>query len=384
MCSDWNPQADLQAQDRAHRIGQKKPVQVFRLVTDDSVEVKVVERAQQKLKLDAMVVQQGRLQDKEKKLSKDDLLATIRFGADKIFRSKESTLTDADIDLILEEGKKRTEAMNEKLKSAEKGDLYNFSLDTGMSSQVWGGKDYSDQATRAAENEYGALNFIDIGPRERRPVASYAEGVPRAAAVEDTTDKRPKIPRHLKLPRMDDWQFYDRDTLQRLHEEELRKFDAIVDRGEAPQSGAISRFYVLDPEQQALKTKLLEEAFGSWTRLHYTNFVKASAKYGRQACDKIAKDIGRPLDEVKRYADVFWKKGPSVFQAAEWDRVSKQVEKGEKKLEEIQRLTTATKKLIMMFSDPWEQLIFRHVGNQGRIYNAMEDRYLLCLTHIHG
>ena len=65
-----NPQADLQAQDRAHRIGQKKPVQVFRLVTDETVEVKVVERAQQKLKLDAMVVQQGRLQEKEKKMTK--------------------------------------------------------------------------------------------------------------------------------------------------------------------------------------------------------------------------------------------------------------------------------------------------------------------------
>ena len=57
--SDWNPQADLQAQDRAHRIGQKKPVQIFRFVTEDTVEVKVLERAQQKLKLDAMVVQQG-------------------------------------------------------------------------------------------------------------------------------------------------------------------------------------------------------------------------------------------------------------------------------------------------------------------------------------
>lgn len=57
---------------------------------------------------------------------------------------------------------------------------------------------------------------------------------------------------------------------------------------------------------------------------------------------------------------------------------------GEKKLEEIQRLTVATKKLIMMFSDPWEQLTFRHVGNQGRIFNATEDRYLLCLTHVHG
>jgi len=31
--SDWNPQMDLQAQDRAHRIGQTKPVKVYRLVT---------------------------------------------------------------------------------------------------------------------------------------------------------------------------------------------------------------------------------------------------------------------------------------------------------------------------------------------------------------
>lgn len=79
-------------------------MQVFRLVTDETVEVKVVERAQQKLKLDAMVVQQGRLQDKEKKMTKQDLLDTLRFGADKIFRSKDSTISDADIDLILEEG----------------------------------------------------------------------------------------------------------------------------------------------------------------------------------------------------------------------------------------------------------------------------------------
>ena len=55
--SDWNPQADLQAQDRAHRIGQKKPVQVYRLATENTIEEKIVERAQQKLKLDAMVVQ---------------------------------------------------------------------------------------------------------------------------------------------------------------------------------------------------------------------------------------------------------------------------------------------------------------------------------------
>ncbi len=66
----------------------------FSIGTDGSVEVKVVEGAQQKLKLDAIVVQQGRLQEKEKKMSKLDLLDTLRFGADKIFRSKESTITD--------------------------------------------------------------------------------------------------------------------------------------------------------------------------------------------------------------------------------------------------------------------------------------------------
>lgn len=59
--SDRNPQCDLQAQDQAHRIGQKRPVQVFRLVREHTIEEKVVERAQQKLILDAMVVQQGQL-----------------------------------------------------------------------------------------------------------------------------------------------------------------------------------------------------------------------------------------------------------------------------------------------------------------------------------
>ena len=52
--------------------------QVYRLVTEDTIEEKVVERAQQKLKLDAMVVQRGMLQG-EKKLEKDELLAAIRW-----------------------------------------------------------------------------------------------------------------------------------------------------------------------------------------------------------------------------------------------------------------------------------------------------------------
>ena len=59
--SDWNPQADLQAMDRAHRIGQTKQVKVFRFITERAIEEKVLERAAQKLRLDQLVIQQGKL-----------------------------------------------------------------------------------------------------------------------------------------------------------------------------------------------------------------------------------------------------------------------------------------------------------------------------------
>ena len=40
--SDWNPQCDLQAQDRAHRIGQKSPVLVYRLITANTIDQRIV------------------------------------------------------------------------------------------------------------------------------------------------------------------------------------------------------------------------------------------------------------------------------------------------------------------------------------------------------
>ena len=52
--------------DRAHRIGQTKQVYVFRFVTENAVEEKVLERAAQKLRLDQLVIQQGRTEHKSK------------------------------------------------------------------------------------------------------------------------------------------------------------------------------------------------------------------------------------------------------------------------------------------------------------------------------
>ena len=54
---DWNPQMDLQAMDRAHRIGQKKTVNVYRLVTKNTVEEKIMSLQRFKLNIANSVVQ---------------------------------------------------------------------------------------------------------------------------------------------------------------------------------------------------------------------------------------------------------------------------------------------------------------------------------------
>ena len=54
-----NPQSDLQAQDRCHRIGQTRPVVVYRLVTANTVDQKICERANAKRKLEKLVIHKG-------------------------------------------------------------------------------------------------------------------------------------------------------------------------------------------------------------------------------------------------------------------------------------------------------------------------------------
>ncbi|KAL8265724.1 hypothetical protein R6Q59_003068 [Mikania micrantha] len=56
---DFNPQIDRQAEDRCHRIGQSKPVTIYRLVTKDTVDENVYEIAKRKLVLDAAVLESG-------------------------------------------------------------------------------------------------------------------------------------------------------------------------------------------------------------------------------------------------------------------------------------------------------------------------------------
>ena len=55
-----NPQSDLQAQDRCLRIGQTRPVVVYRLVTANTIDQKIVERAAAKRKLEKLIIHKSK------------------------------------------------------------------------------------------------------------------------------------------------------------------------------------------------------------------------------------------------------------------------------------------------------------------------------------
>uniref|UniRef100_A0A7R9YFY7 Chromatin-remodeling complex ATPase chain n=1 Tax=Pinguiococcus pyrenoidosus TaxID=172671 RepID=A0A7R9YFY7_9STRA len=388
--SDWNPQMDLQAQDRCHRIGQKRPVSVYRLVTEHSIEEKIVERAQQKLKLDAMVVQQGRLQDgKADKMSKEELLDAVRFGADKVFRSDDSTITDDDIDAILEAGRKRTEDMNAKLKEAEKGNLFDFRLDGNMKTQEFEGVDYSNaERSRNAEMEtlQGEKMVLGLGlglhKRERKPV------VTNMAEVMHVTRKSVKrIPKVLKLPKMPVYQFYNRERILELNEIAKRRYKELQQLGEISEKSSDGVLSLLEPELEAEKAQLLGSFF-NWSRELYQAFVRASGTFGRDNLEKIAASLGLEVEDVRKYKETFWSRGPQDFDATEWERIVKKIEQGEKKLDKVNALVTGTEQFVDQFENPWWEVpVAMMLRNRSRgrplsdlQYNVFEDTLLLCLT----
>jgi hypothetical protein len=353
-------------------------VNVFRLVTENTVEEKIVERAQQKLKLDAMVVQQGRLKEKDK-VTKEEIMAAVRFGADAIFRSEESTITDDDIDAILQRGEAKTKELAEKIQKADKGDLLDFRLDGGISAQTFEGIDYSDKDLR---DHLRMLAADSMGKRERRPPPKDYQPIIQSKKSMVVGNRKIKLPKCLRIPQMEDHHFYNRERLLELGRLEFETYAALREAGQVPPREVMERQRTLLPAELGQeKLELLDEGFGNWSRSKYYHFVKACAKYGRDDIAGIATDLDMPEEAVAAYSEAFWRYGPTELKD-DWEKVIGAIDRGEKKIAKQKKLTALLSQFVGTFSDPRHEIVF---ANKGTTHFALEqDRALLTAVNKHG
>ncbi|KAJ6518654.1 SNF2 family N-terminal domain-containing protein [Mycena sanguinolenta] len=392
--SDWNPQADLQAMDRAHRIGQTKQVYVFRFITEGSVEERMLERAAQKLRLDQLVIQQGRTQQ-SKAANKDDLLDMITHGADKIINSSEELLINDDIDAIIQRGEERTVELNSKYEGLNLEDLSNFKSEASV--QQWEGEDF-----RTGQRKALNFNLLSLSKRERKSnysVDSYFKDAMRTGPVK--TEKGPKLPRAPKQVQIQDFQFFPAE-LSALQDRELavhkrlNGIPAIVRESTAPEDTPerleeerlaaqefIDNAEPLTEEELQRKEELALQGFGEWSRRDFQQLVRALESNGwGKSFDLYAAEIpDKTAADVEKYYRTFEKKWKTL---QEYPRIAARITEGEAKRNKRDNLEYLLGEKIGSVRYPMQELELNYPTTKGKVYSEEEDRYLLCRLFHYG
>ncbi|XP_048364586.1 chromodomain-helicase-DNA-binding protein 7 isoform X2 [Sphaerodactylus townsendi] len=204
--SDWNPQNDLQAQARCHRIGQSKSVKIYRLITRNSYEREMFDKASLKLGLDKAVLQSmsGRenATNGVQQLSKKEIEDLLRKGAYGALMDEEdegSKFCEEDIDQILlrrthtitieSEGKGSTFAKASFVASGNRTDI---SLDDPNFWQKWAKKAELDIDALNGQN-----NLVIDTPRVRKQTRLYSavkeDELMEFSDLESDSEEKPSI-----------------------------------------------------------------------------------------------------------------------------------------------------------------------------------------------
>lgn len=385
--NDWNPQVDLQAQDRAHRIGQTKQVRVFKFITENTIEERIIERAEMKLRLDAVVIQQGRLVDSTTKIQKGDILNMIRYGADKVFAGKDSTISNDDIDDILKRGQEKTDEIKKKMEDLGEGQLRNFTMDVPDSIYKFEGQDFRETHDKGG----GVSHWIEPPKRERK--ANYVVDTYFKELMRTNEPKAPKAPRPPKQPNVQDFQFFPPRLFELLDIEIYsfrksigykvpRDYDLLDDESKRVQKQEQSRIDNATPlteEEVKEKEELLRQGFTNWNKRDFNQFIKACEKYGRDDIDNICKEVeGKLPQEVRDYAAVFWER---CNELTDIDRIMAQIERGEAKIQRRISIKEAMDAKMARYKSPFHQLRIQYGTNKGKNYTEEEDRFLVCMLY---
>ena len=294
--SDWNPQIDLQAMDRVHRIGQKKPVKVFRLITQSTMEEKMIEKQTMKLKLDSIIIQKGG--NLKSGLSKEDLTSMVNYGADSIFKAGDD-ITSEDIDIMIQKGEQNAKELQDQSDHLieKKFDLKNFEIN------AWNLWEFEDEdyllKRKELEQKIIADNVVKIledqkkgGRREKlKKMKNMNEDI-LAPEFETVAAAEPKPPT-IVLP---DYRFHkDKVRLIELLEKEYQsKFDSK---------------HLLTPDEILDKQEIMKNSFQNWNFREYNRLLEALDIWLPDEFERIAQFIEtKTTEEVKQYMFVFMKR----------------------------------------------------------------------------
>lgn len=309
--SDWNPQVDLQAMDRAHRIGQKRKVYVYRLITRSTVEEKIIERQAVRLKLDQMVIQTGKVAS-QKSLSKEEYEKILIHGAAEILQQKQQILSDdglMDVDAIIEEGERKFAKLKEEAaKQAEKlKNAFNFEVEA-CDTLLFQDKDYREERKKVQEilhqrqlEQYQQQQQSLVQGRQRRQAAmlnynfdnsvEYSHPVPAKKSKADDAPKEPKRTT-IKIPKLYEFQFFD-------NFEELQELATKIQNAQAV-------YKPVSEEDKERFRELASTGFLDWSKTEYQAFIKGVRKCNLGDVASIAKEVEtKTIDEVDEYLRVF-------------------------------------------------------------------------------
>lgn len=183
-------------------------MRVFRLITENTVDERIVQRAEIKSRLDRMIIQQGRTIDKSltdtTKGMKRDM---IRFGVEQIMSSSGgSDVIDVDIDKILSAGELKTAEENAKYAKLGESELRNLTLEEASSVSVYQfeGVDFRSKKRKSSE--------IDEPYEFRQRTATNLYTANRQNLLYQIVPVEPKPPAP-RLKNLPDFHFYPRALL---------------------------------------------------------------------------------------------------------------------------------------------------------------------------
>ncbi|KAM5351698.1 hypothetical protein ACJ41O_004421 [Fusarium nematophilum] len=324
--SDWNPQADLQAMARAHRIGQKRPVNIYRLVSKETVEEEVLERARNKLLLEYLTIQAGVTDDGKAAFkeelnkkgikvdgpsSSEDIQMVLKMRSSKMFEQSgnQERLEQLDIDSILENAEVTKTKVDDKINLSSGGiDWDNFMQITDVK---------VDDINLDWDQIIPAEKIAEIkAEEEKRQHADYlakvaAESAPRRAAVKsrnketDRADRLKKRQQEQRQQEEEEQRALLADPKRPLNDKEQRslikayfRFGSMDDRGE----DIIREAKLKERDQDFVKSvldefiKVAKEAVDD----NYAKMVEEEKRLGKTLTKKDRKAVLIDFGDLKK------------------------------------------------------------------------------------